>query len=101
MRRRYVLLLISALVLALVAGACSSTPEAVPTPTAEPIAIEQEDDEAAPAMQEATPTQEPEPESDQVSEVVPTPKAGLVATDPTTVNLASGEPKLVEFFAFW
>lgn len=25
----------------------------------------------------------------------------LIATDPATVNLASGEPQLVEFFAFW
>ncbi|HWQ84310.1 MAG TPA: hypothetical protein VN363_07075 [Anaerolineales bacterium] len=28
-------------------------------------------------------------------------KAGLEATDPTTVQLASGEVQLVEFFAFW
>ncbi|HEY4665685.1 MAG TPA: hypothetical protein VIH26_00145 [Anaerolineales bacterium] len=25
----------------------------------------------------------------------------LAATDPATVNLASGKPTLVEFFAFW
>ncbi len=25
----------------------------------------------------------------------------LEATDPTTVNIASGEPQLIEFFAFW
>jgi hypothetical protein len=28
-------------------------------------------------------------------------KTGLVATDPGTVQLASGKPQLVEFFAFW
>lgn len=28
-------------------------------------------------------------------------KTELVATDPSTVNLASGELQLVEFFAFW
>jgi hypothetical protein len=33
--------------------------------------------------------------------VVPAPKAGLEATDPSVVNLASGEIQLVEFFAFW
>jgi hypothetical protein len=31
----------------------------------------------------------------------PTARAGLEATDPTGVNLASGKPTLVEFFAFW
>jgi len=25
----------------------------------------------------------------------------LQATDPATVNIASGEPQLIEFFAFW
>lgn len=25
----------------------------------------------------------------------------LAATDPGTVNLATGEPQLIEFFAFW
>ena len=33
--------------------------------------------------------------------VVPTPRAGLQATDPSTVKLAAGQPQLVEFFAFW
>lgn len=32
---------------------------------------------------------------------IPTPRAGLTATDPETVLLASGEIQLVEFFAFW
>lgn len=27
--------------------------------------------------------------------------AQLVATDPSTVNLTSGQPQLIEFFAFW
>jgi hypothetical protein len=31
----------------------------------------------------------------------PTARRGLEATDPTTVQLASGRPLLVEFFAFW
>jgi hypothetical protein len=31
----------------------------------------------------------------------PTARSGQEATDPTTVNLASGKPTLVKFFAFW
>ena len=33
--------------------------------------------------------------------VKPTPRGELVATDPGTVNLASGNYQLVEIFAFW
>jgi hypothetical protein len=29
------------------------------------------------------------------------PRVGLEATDPSTVVLASGEPQIVEFFAYW
>jgi hypothetical protein len=29
------------------------------------------------------------------------PRGGLEATDPATVVLASGQPQIVEFFAFW
>ena len=29
------------------------------------------------------------------------PRQGLEATDPATVVLASGQPQIVEFFAFW
>jgi len=31
----------------------------------------------------------------------PAVKAGLTATDPGSVQLASGRPQLIEFFAFW
>ena len=31
----------------------------------------------------------------------PPPKTSLVASDPLSVDLSSGDPKLVEFFAFW
>jgi hypothetical protein len=33
--------------------------------------------------------------------MVPTPREGLEATDPSTVVLASGKLTFVEFFAFW
>jgi hypothetical protein len=31
----------------------------------------------------------------------PAVRTQMEATDPVTVNLASGKPQLVEFFAFW
>ena len=35
-------------------------------------------------------------------ETAPTSRGSeLQATDPATINLASGEPQLIEFFAFW
>ena len=36
-----------------------------------------------------------------VEPLVPTPREGLEATDPSTVVLGSGKPTFVEFFAFW
>jgi hypothetical protein len=35
------------------------------------------------------------------ADVQPTPRPELIATDPSTVNLASGSPQVLEFFAFW
>lgn len=40
-------------------------------------------------------------EDEVVAEATPFDLTQLHATDPTTVNLASGRPTLVEFFAFW
>ena len=36
-----------------------------------------------------------------IEPLVPTPREELEATDPSTVVLVSGQPTLVEFFAFW
>ncbi len=51
------------------------------------------------------PTIEPTTEgisSTETSErVEPTARVGLQGTDPETVNLASGDIQLIEFFAFW
>ena len=47
---------------------------------------------------------QPDMDSDEAVEPIappPEPKAGLEATDPSTVTLASGSPQLVEFFAYW
>ena len=42
----------------------------------------------------------PSPDN-EVNEPAPVLKTELEATDPSTINLASGEIQLVEFFAFW
>jgi hypothetical protein len=36
-----------------------------------------------------------------ISAPTPTVRKELHATDPSTVSLVSGQPQLVEFFAFW
>ena len=79
----------------LLAG-CAPAPAAAPSvpPSAAPATNVPET--AAPATA-ATPTA-----SDPgAGGSTPTARAGLEATDPTSVILASGKPALVEFFAFW
>jgi hypothetical protein len=45
---------------------------------------------------------EPTPiEVEPTDEIDRAPRAGLEASDPTAVSIASGKPTLVEFFAFW
>jgi len=57
-------------------------------------------EEAYPALEEKAAAESyPAPEE---METKPTPRGNdLVATDPATVNLASGQLQLVEMFAFW
>ena len=44
----------------------------------------------------------PEPPKEPVQVIKPTPRGNeLVATNPATINLASGKLQLVELFAFW
>ena len=54
-------------------------------------------------VSEAAPVElaETEPPSEEVLAVATSRGNGLVATDPTTINLSSGQPQLIEFFAFW
>jgi hypothetical protein len=59
---------------------------------------------AAPSSTPAQEQQEAMPTATVAQVSIPTPvvvKSALEATDPATVQLASGEPQLVEFFAFW
>jgi hypothetical protein len=69
----------------------------VEPPSATPLEaqIEAVDD---PTLQAEVPTAAPTAtEVDSPRE----PREGLEATDPATVVLASGEPQIIEFFAFW
>lgn len=70
------------------------------------IASQQQVDEVAPAGnvdvsegEDTAPASVP-PES-APTDPKPTPRPELSATEPSTVNLASGKPVLLEFFAFW
>jgi thiol-disulfide isomerase/thioredoxin len=66
------------------------------------------EDEALPATGLPESSQEPSgkdgsssPTATIAEQFKPTPRAGLQATDPETVLLASGEIQIVEFFAYW
>ncbi|MCI0521052.1 MAG: hypothetical protein L0Z70_12465 [Chloroflexi bacterium] len=96
--------------LALLAG-CSNPPASPPVEPA--AAIQAEEANAAGAVQAtsepqathaqglATATTGATPEDTVPPEVIATPRPGMEATDPATVNLASGEVQFIEFFAFW
>jgi len=86
--------LILVLAVALLLGACA--PAAVPT--AAPEAAPPEPLPQPTAPEAAAPAESAAPES---SSATPTARAGLEATDPTTVALGAGKPVLLEFFAFW
>ncbi len=100
------------LLVAFLLAACTPTapaPPPAPTTAAEPAAPAQdpapeaaEPPTAVPAVEEAdVPPTESEAPTEEPAVVV-TPRGNdLEATDPSTVNLASGEPQLIEFFAFW
>jgi len=71
-----------------------STDEAYPEPEMETLTQAEADSPKTAAY--------PDPQEEPVQEIKPTPRGNeLVATDPSTVNLASGRLQLVEFFAFW
>jgi len=68
----------------------------------EPQTAPQATPEAYPATESTEPTapaEEAYPAPDEAAK--PAPKVEYVATNPGTVNLASGQLQLVEFFAFW
>jgi hypothetical protein len=98
MKRKALVLMGLLAVLSIILTACSSG--AVPQEIVPPdLQIEQasESDEV-PAQQ----IEEPEEAAAAVEESAPkVPREGLEATNPASVVLASGQPQIVEFFAFW
>ena len=99
--------------LGLIATACQSAPDALdPTeqsPAASPVSPADPEQStqvgggetagATPVVASAagSPTDQVKP----TQPTAPTIRTELAATDPATVNFASGRPTLVEFFAFW
>jgi hypothetical protein len=84
---------------ALIASGClpnemPTQPTATPTYTPEPQPMDDLDNGGDAA--EADP-----PSADTAPEATPFDLTQLHATDPDTVNLGSGRPVLLEFFAFW
>jgi hypothetical protein len=80
--------------------------EEIPEPTAypEPVAEAQNATNAETTQTDAYPAPTEEPITEENDPVQPKPTSrgnDLVATDPSTVALASGKVQLVEFFAFW
>jgi hypothetical protein len=73
-----------------VAPAATATPTLTPVPpVADSGGGESDQPEAVPATAETAP------------EATPFDLTQLHATDPSSVNLASGRPTVLEFFAFW
>jgi hypothetical protein len=97
MRIMVFIFLITPILLTACQGGPSTTelgPSVVEEPTQE--SISQIESPEVPTSDSAT-----TPETEASPDVVPTPRQGLEATDPSTVVLASGKPTFVEFFAFW
>jgi hypothetical protein len=86
--------------LAWISSACQAVPDRTQTEgdAAPPITVQSPASEtgappvAGPAV--STPSASAQPTARPV-------RTELAATDPATVNLASGKPTLVDFFAFW
>ena len=95
MRTRIAAALAALFVLAALLSACG--PAATPT-EALPVATQTATSTPAPEVFSTLP---PATEGSAPSDPTPTLRSGQEATDPTTVNLASGKPALVKFFAFW
>jgi hypothetical protein len=91
-KRSIALYMLAAALFAL--SACTTPADLAPAPTATPAADEVESDSA--------PAEEPQEQAQAAETPLPrVPRQALEATDPSTVVLASGQPQLVEFFAFW
>ena len=79
--------------------------QSVPPPDPAPVEATQEEAPPAPEATEAeapvvAPTETEVPVEEPVA-VATSRGNDLHDTDPATVNIASGKPQLIEFFAFW
>ncbi len=94
--------LVSLLLIALLLSACTGTTPPTGEKVAEAPIVEDSAVGADPASvdEEAGETGEGEPLV-EVEPQVRQPRDELEATDPSSVVLASGQPQIVEFFAFW
>ena len=81
--------------LATVLAACASSVHQQEAPTAASRAV------ASPAQPTRGATALPESARPSDAPTAQTIRQDQYATDPTTVDLASGRPTLVKFFAFW
>ncbi|MCK4741572.1 MAG: hypothetical protein KAS80_04760 [Anaerolineales bacterium] len=107
MRRKANFIVLGTVVLAgLLLAACTSSSQQVDRdPYVDTPPLQQEVEEGTPVGNmeisegEAAPTSVPP--GSAPADVKPTPRLELSATEPSTVNLASGKPVLLEFFAFW
>ena len=89
-----ILVMIIPIILSACQGDRSGSESGLPVveePTQEPTSVRESPEK--PTIDSAQPT--------VIEPLVPTPREGLEATDPSTVVLAAGKPTLVEFFAFW
>jgi len=96
---RKTLLSLGLLVVFVLSACTPSVSVPLPTPTLAPQPAA-----PVPTTENATATvvMETEPPTEEVVVALPTSRGNeLEATDPLTVNIASGEPQLIEFFAFW
>jgi len=101
---RKIILTLSLLAVFLLSACAPSAPAPTPTPILPPVApepVENQEAPVAPTVAAQAATAQPTDGPTAVA-IVPTSRGNdLHATDPVAVNVASGRPQLIEFFAFW
>lgn len=96
-----VLLMIGLSACVSVSGDQPAAPQENTQPTDTEAVLPTDTNEPTQEMTATTESEPSQPTEQAEIEEKPTARVGLQATDPETVNLASGEIQLVEFFAFW
>ena len=107
MGRKSNFIVLGVIVLAgLLLAACTGASQQVDRePNVDTPPLEQDVDKDAPVenveVSEGEGAPSPVPPESASADAKPTPRSELNATDPSTVNLATGNPQLFWFFAFW